>query len=571
MAPVPRWLRRLLPALGHLAIAGVVSWPLLARDALPGHPDVDIWNHAWGPWWWADALGQGGLPWRTALLRWPDGGVLWFIDPALAALGAPLVGGLGVAGAVRAAIYASLAFSSWAGARLAAALGVTGPARFVASAALVCSAPVVCALHNGITESVHVGLVALALAWGEDAVRAPSRRAWAKAGLGVGLAAAASPYLGLGAGVALAARTLLAAAGTRRGRRAMIGLAALGAAVAVAVAAPTALAMRAQLHADDALVRHPAEMNDALALHNAVDPRTFAVPFGFRSVDLSAEGFEHSGYLGLVALALAALGGRGRGAWAAAGAASLLLALGPWLYGGDGWVQVGDARLPMPWLAVQALIPGLAVTHPLRLAVPGLAITAGLAAVGAARFTRFIPLFVALVALDGLVLSGAPWPLATAPADIPAVYADLVRAPTDPVDDAILDLPTDAGETMATSRYLYWQTAHHRPIPYAPDARASTAALLDDPLFRQLASLSSRRLDEQDRLRLDIVAPGSGGAERLRDRGVRWVVLHRDLDPAAAPALEEALRAALGPGEVVGEAVRWDLGRPARPPGRDAP
>ena len=76
----------------HLLLAGVVTAPLLAwpLGRLAGSPNVDVWNHAWGPWWWLFSLQQGRLPWETGLLQAPVGGVLWFIDPILAALGAPL-------------------------------------------------------------------------------------------------------------------------------------------------------------------------------------------------------------------------------------------------------------------------------------------------------------------------------------------------------------------------------------------------------------------------------------------------------------------------------------------------
>ncbi len=128
-----------LSAASHVGLALLVSFPMLRQPfhRLVGSPDVDVWNHAWGPWWWWDSLSQGQLPWRTLLLKWPVGGELWFIDPLLALVGAPLVPLLGPVGAYNGAMLLSLAFSSWAAGRLAGALGVKGGARFVASAVLV--------------------------------------------------------------------------------------------------------------------------------------------------------------------------------------------------------------------------------------------------------------------------------------------------------------------------------------------------------------------------------------------------------------------------------------------------
>ncbi|MDP6935231.1 MAG: hypothetical protein QGG40_20090, partial [Myxococcota bacterium] len=348
-----------------------------------------------------------------------------------------------------------------------------------------------CALHNGITEAANIGFVALALAWTTDGLSLRRReppapgslrqRSWLKAGAGVGLATLASPYLGLAAGLAVATRTMM-----DLGRDLQGWLhATMGAAVALLISAPTLLAMGSQLGAGNAIIRHPSGMNEQLALHNAVDIRTFFVPGGFRSADLSAEGFEHSMYLGLVALTLA-LGAR-RWRWIAMAGVIMVLSLGPYLYWGDGWVLVGESRLRLPFSTVQSLVPGLALTHPLRLAVPVLCIVAGLAAVGATtiptRLSRvprraWLGGLGALLLLDGLWFSGAPWPIATASAQSPLVHQDLTRSDDEPLKWGILDLPTDIGATMASSRYLVWQASHRRPIPYAPDARASTAALL---------------------------------------------------------------------------------------------
>ena len=543
----------------HLLLTAVVTLSMLGSPLrrLIGSPDVDVWNHAWGPWWWADSVASGQLPWRTELLSWPKGGVLWFIDPVLGALGAPLVWIIGAIGAYNAVMFAYVLLASWAGRRLARSLGASEGASWVGAAGLAGSAWMVCELHNGISEAVNIGPVALALAWSEDAVRARTLRAWAKAGVGVGLAAVASPYLGLGAGIAVAVRGLPA-----------IRQAWLGAVVSVIIAAPPLLALRTQLHAEDAIVKHPDSMNEQLALHNAVDPRTFVAPFGFRSVDLTAEGFEHSMYLGLAALLLAGLaltmrsGGRiaeRRWWWVLAAVACLVCSLGPYLYWGDGWLLASGARLRMPWYALQKLAPGLAVTHPLRLAVPALAIVAGLAAVGADRLGRWRSAAVLVVLLDGLVISGAPWPIATADAVPPPAYDAIRREVGEPITWGVLDLPTDAGATMATSRYLFWQSAHRLPIPYGPDARASTCRLLSDPAFRSLAALCRRRPDAHQRLNLASAGPGTRGPSRLLQSRIRYIVLHHNIDPAVTPALEAALQESLGAGVTSDGVTVWDL------------
>ncbi len=551
-------MRRWLHAVGHVALALLATWPMVLRPTtrIIGDGQVDVWNHAWGPWWWLTSLSEGELPWHTELLRWPDGGVLWFIDPLLAGAGAPLVPLLGAAGAYNLLVLLDVAFTSWAARRLALALGARSGPAWVASVAAVSSAWLACELHNGISEATHLGFVALALAWGHEATLKSGWRPWIKAGLGVGLASVASPYLGLGAGIALAVRALP-----------YVRVAWPGGLVALTVAAPVIMAMKQQLHAADAIVKHPIEMNAQLALHNAVDPRTFVQPFGFRSVDLSAEGFEHSMYLGLFVLGLA-LYSRRSGWWPSI-LVCLSFSLGPYLYlSGIGLVAAGGGYLRLPWWLVQSLAPGLAVTHPLRLAVPALVLLCGLAASGCWRVVRTLPqrsrpfvlgAVIVFVALDGLLLSGSTWPHETADAVIPQVY-DALRDDAEGTE-GILDLPTDMGETMGTSRYLFWQTGHGRPIPYAPDARASTSSLIGLRGFRRLAALSPRRGDEE--LRLDLMdAPEEGNAASelvggLLGVGIRWVIVHRDLDEDGrlAPTLESWLV----PGVEVGNSVRWDL------------
>ena len=246
--------------------------------------------------------------------------------------------------------------------------------------------------------------------------------------------------------------------------------------------------------------------------------------------------------------------------WLAAAVVCAVFSLGPFLYSGGAYVQWDGHLLRMPWFGVQKLAPGLAVTHPLRLAVPVVAIVAALAARALVVSPRWV-VAVALWALsvDSLVVSGAPWPLQTAPGALPPALVAVTRAPGEPVRHAVLDLPTDAGATMATSRYLFWQTQHRRPIPYAPDARASTSSLLNESAFRLLAQLSSRREDEGTRIGMG----ASGGVPHafgLADFGVRWIAVHHDLDEAASARIAAQLTQELGPGERTGDTTLWDLG-----------
>jgi hypothetical protein len=387
------------------------------------------------------------------------------------------------------------------------------------------------------------------LAWVEDAVQEKLHpfRAWAKAGLGIGIATMASPYLGLGVGIAALIRGIP-----------KIQYAWLGGLCTLIVASPTIFLFRAQLMATDAIIKRPEGMNPSLALHNAVDPRTFVAPFGFQSVDLSSEGFVHSMYFGIVALLIGLKTWKSQRVWIITALCCMVFSLGPYLYWGDSWLTLGEARLRMPWFFLQNIFSGLAVTHPLRLAIPSLAIVAGLAAVGATTpywLDRMKRLYVLLL-IEGLFISGAPWPLETADAEYPKAY-EIIKA--DNRDVGVLDLPTDAGGTMRSSRYLYWQTYHEKGIPYAPDVRASTSSLLNIPSFRRLAAMCTRREDENRALGLRNKAPGSDHVQMLRGQGIGWVVLHHNIDPLVVPALQESLQVDLGTGVMIGNATVWRL------------
>jgi hypothetical protein len=533
-----------------IMIGALLCFPILSgpTSKLLGSPKVDVWNHVWGPWWWKHSLLDGSIPWRTTMLKWPEGGVLWFIDPVLAVVGAPLTL-LSPVLAYNLVMLAYAAFASWSARRFARSLGANGRAEWLASIGFVLSGWMIGEMHNGISEAVNIGPAALALAWTEDACRAEGseRKAWLKAGLGVGLCFLASPYLGMGVSIAAGIR------GFPHIRNAWAG-----ACSAALVALPPLLALRGQLNHYGAIIKRPEGMNEQLSLHNAVDIRTFFAPLGFQSRDLSGEGFYHSMYLGLAMLILASLSLRRHRLWLAALLVCLTMSLGPYLYWGDGWMVIANARIRLPWWFLQQAIPGLAITHPLRLAIPCLAIVAAVAAVEASKVKWYdkVPFLGLAIALDGLLLCGAPWPIQTADATIPNIYTLIQR---DSREVGILDLPTDSGSTMEASRYLYYQTYHQKPIPYAPDVRASTSSLLRYNAFRRLAAMCKRRADEDRALALGRSFSGSDQVKTLRPAEIGWVVLHHEIDPIATQKLGSLLRLELGNGVTIGNATAWKL------------
>lgn len=557
-------LRGLLP---HLGIALVATFPLILSPwSRPiGHPDADVWNHAWGAWWYAHSLLHGQLPYHTDLLMAPTGGPLWYIDPVGAALSAPLVPVLGVVFAWNLLILANVTLASWAARALARALGASAEASWVAAVGLACSPFVLNEIHNGVSEAVGVGWPLIALLLGLRALREDRWRAWVVAGLALGFAAVASYYYGLAAGVVLAGWVLLLP-GPPWGRR-LAGAALMGA-VAAAMVLPVGAAIHASVVDPASVIARAGldpEGREMLMAHNAVDPRCFLMPGDFQSVDLAARGeaFRHSAYLGLVALGLALASRR----WKVLLAALVVgvLALGPWLWWNGDWVTTASgARLALPTRALELVLPAVATTHFQRLAMPLVAVVAALAAVGASRIPRrWLPVVVLAVAVDGLLVGPSPWPMTRAPAVDWSAHRAVGERSADaaPGTDSVLDLPIEAGATMATSRYLLYQAASARPIPNRVDPRVDTASIAEVPAYKVLAVPSVTRRPHADALRESLRGLGDNvGVRDLRGQGVRWVVLHPDLCLEGEAALLQAqLEAWLGPGEPIGDKQVWDL------------
>ncbi len=556
----------LLAAAAHVGLALLASWPMAASPMarLVGHQDVDVWNHAWGPWWFWTCLSQGRLPYRTDLLLAPDGGVLWYIDPIGALAGAPLVPIFGATLAYNAVILSYLALASLGARRLARALGASQQASWLASAAICCSPYLGCEVHNGISEVVGICWLLFALAAGWRAVEGAlsgdrfRARPWLVMGAWMALTAVGSYYYAAAAGLVLACWALLAL--RRHSWLPLCKGALLACVVAGMVVVPLGLAIHATTSAADAIALRGSDagmQQEMLLRHNAVDLRSYFWP-GLQSVDLAAMGerFLHSSYLGLLALVLALASRRWR---ALAGAlCALVVGLGAWLWWDGDWVTLSDGRrLALPFHLLLELLPASAATHAQRMGFPALAVVAGLAAVSASRLPRpWLLGSLALVAAEGLL--AGPWPLPRTPRlDLGAHQAIAARPPGElrsrPLN-GVLDLPVAVGNTMATSRYLFYQTVSGRPIPYRPDARGGASSLVGLHQFWVLAAPSMVRSEHRDALMK--MASGIDEIDRgqLAEHGIQWVVLHRELERGEQNVdfLERQLTSWYGDPEVYG-------------------
>ena len=90
-----------LRSLFWIAVAVVVTYPasFSPTDLLLGHPDVDVWNHAWGYWFVPHQIADFEWPFATDMIGIPEGGDLYFIDMLGALVGTPIAWLIGPAAA----------------------------------------------------------------------------------------------------------------------------------------------------------------------------------------------------------------------------------------------------------------------------------------------------------------------------------------------------------------------------------------------------------------------------------------------------------------------------------------
>ncbi len=545
-------------------VAVVVTWPLALDPggALSGHPGNDVWNHVWGYWWVADEIAHGRLPLRTDLQHFPSSSRLFFIDTFGAVLTLPLQWLAGPVAAMNVVVIGAFwaaGLAAWALARHVRAelfgAGVDADRDALVAAVAYATAPhLVAQAYNGITETLFAfGLPLATLGVLRMLARPTIPNALLAAGA-MALCTLANWYYGLFAIVG-SALLLVVFAVTRRERirwgalPKVIGLAGL---VTGAAVAPVLAGFASTLDGPDAIVkRDPEFVWTSLVTHNITDLVSSFVPGKVYSPDLKALHGEELlivTYVGWTLMALAGVGllrirrWRDRAPWLVWIGVFGLLMLGPYLYVAGEYVTVTDRRIPMPFLAMFELLPLFErISHPFRFVMAvqlGLGV---LAAVGLGALPRLGRVaVVGLLAVEALLVSPAPWPLPRSESHLPESVAILAA---DPVPGAVLDLPVSV-PNLERAVYLYWQTGHGRPSPYA--LNEPLPVVLDRSHFvRALLVAEAGRLDRLPPMvgELDLVV----ASRALARLGVRWIVMHESLYPPERRAQTLLLlRATLG-------------------------
>lgn len=564
-APRTGWWRAPFIAASLYAVATIlITWPmaLAPRSLLLGHPGNDTWNHVWGFWWVGqEVLEHGRWPAWTDLIAWPDGGALYFIDTFNALVTLPLQAVAGPVVTHNAIVAGSLWFSAFCAWLLTRWIVKDDAAALVAGAAYGFCPHILAQAHNGITESLNIGWLALYLL----ALLKLLERPGIKRGLLTWLALTACGifnwYYGLFAGLITVVLLLARHREVREGWRPLSKAGLMGAAAVGPLAAAALWALKSSMDAPDALVNRDADFVwNSLLFHNMSDLQCFFRPGHFYSPDLKAlygEELIIVIYVGWALILLAVAGvvsvkhRRKLLPWIVVAAMFWVFALGPYLYAFGDYVELGGRRLPLPFLAFFEALPLFSrISHPFRFVIGvelGLGILAawGLAVWARSRSRRAAwamgILAATLVVVETWAASPAVLPIAHSEAVLPEGYAHVLE---DDEEGAILDLPI-AFPLLERAVYNWYQVHHGRPIPYTlneplpPGLRPNQFARFILDIEAGRARLLPRTLPD-----LELVV----SSRVLARQGYRWVVVHNRLYPdLKRNQVQAILDAVLGP------------------------
>lgn len=546
------WWTVLLVPVAYLVLAAGLTWPLAARlgELVPGASRSDLWNSLWSMWFVADSLGAGRLPWETALLNHPDGGVLMVADPLGALVGLPLVPLVGLEAAYGLLVMVRLAAAGlcahaaavWWRRELggsATAGEWLGPGPWLAGVALTGAPMLLAGVHNGTSESTAWAPMVLACWACLAAQRRPSLRRVGVAAAALALATLASGYSAV---IAFVIASLLSVVPPPRPVLWRMGPVALGLVLALPLAA---LQHCGATHPDNLVgIKNARELALVRRTTGAADPWTFVLGGDFRSPDFAeisryGEAFIHTAYVGHVVFltALVVVLRRRVPPWIlVAGLGLALLALGPvWVQDGAAVIFWDERVLPLPYLLLERL-PGLgSLSLVWRLGaglVLAVALTAGAGLPSSTRIQRRLGWALVLAALLETTLLS---PLRGGPALTDARIHPLVVALREAPPGAVVNFPVAGGRA-----YLHEQTAHGHPL----------AATLNFPNNTTGQRFWRKALAELDR----VVADGDpvevlqsaraqerfarGVAKAARALQVRYLVIHSD--PDARPDMHDA-------------------------------
>ncbi|MCS6880799.1 MAG: hypothetical protein RMK84_11805 [Oscillochloridaceae bacterium] len=498
----------------YLGLALLMTWPMALQmtTAVPGN-GFDTWQNMWNIWWLREALLTGSNPFFTPYLYYPHGAGLWLqtLNPINFLISLPIHALFGLVAAYNFVVLFSLTMSGYAAYLLARGVlaengsfrATSHRAALIAGVIFACSGYLLAQVlgsHTHMLAAWPLPLAALAL---HRAANAPGRGRITLAGALIALTALCDwQYLLFtliwAAWYAVARLLSHQPAGARGGplpRLRASGALAVMAAIGVALllvapfAIPTARFASQTPGAESEggptfRLEHSADLADFF-IPSQIHPLLGPLAERLQTYKAETHIQNKTVYLGFVALALAALGVRGRAGrfWLLGGLLFALLALGPQLQI-LGW----RTGLPLPGALIYELPLVKISRYPIRFAVYATLALAILAALGAQRLLAALegraahPTRAANLALAGLVALIAfenlttPFPIVRV--YVPSLYAALGR---DPERYAILESPFYYNTSPV---YMLFQVVHGKYL-----AGGYTSRRLPYPLVEQIPTV----------------------------------------------------------------------------------
>ncbi len=572
--------RHLGPLALFAALAVLVTWPAVLHlgAAIPGAPTSDAYDHYWGYWWWGELLASGRVPIRTDLSHWPDGGLLWFVDPVGAAISLPfqLLGGpaVGYTMAILVQLWGGMAAAyALATAELRARpdAGEADPRGAAVLAGVIYGAsPYALSLvYSGTVE--YLALAPLPLFWlylrraladGARRDLALAAGCWAWATLGNFYYSA---FCGLLFGVAVLVRAFEVRSGERSRVTSLLARAATVLFLFGALAGPFLAVAGWTLGSPDAVVAQASAPGWSYRSLPATDLATFLHPGEYYFPDnrqMGNHGIIHVNYLGWITVLLALVGAWRWRPLRLPLLAVVLFALGPTLVVNQAPVRIGGVQVPLPDALLY--LPGSPfrfVHHPYRLVVLPMMLGGLAAAYALHRHPRWALVFSGAIVAETLAFSPAVWPLVLADTTAPAVYRALAA---DDTVAAVWDFPPNYHR--ANRHYQALAVVHGKRIPYGvnqflPTEFASNHLVrtlmqcLRKPAIATIAREGGRPLDAF--LQRPVPDRVAAGRAALLGWGYDVIAVHTDLLKSSEAACVDA---ALGGGETSGEIVVYRLG-----------
>jgi hypothetical protein len=548
-------IRRLaLVAGAYFLLAGLLTWPLLLHlnDSVPGTPYQDQDQNLWNYWWLRFSLFKLHTnPFHTDYLFAPYGTDLYLNTLNLTGgiLSLPLQV-FGLLAAYNLVGLIALALTGLATYLLASEILESGTSAFVAGA-LMTFMPIHLHHINGAQYEELISLTWLLFyAWLLMKMRRASSFKWPYALAGallLAMVAYSSYYQLMSVGI-LSLLALLWHAKDKPPNLKSYALNWLSGWLGFTVLfSPIIIGITQQLKhdADQAQATLDYVINNSLDLFRLVIPRDTTTMLG-RLVGNEGQSFHASDnmFVGYELLALAVAGlffffylGKAKrppqlGFWLIAGTVFLIIALGPELVWNE---QPTD--LPLPYRLITDLPFGKIARDPSHLANIALLALTLLAGLALQQLLTLLPrprrfALVSLLAI-GLAFEywALPYPLTTM--QIPAGYSSLQGS------GAVLDLPMPR-RNIQYSKYMFYQTAHQRPILRAYLSR-DFATIYADP-DSPLTPFQNFKAEP------DIFEPAVSDrlSDLLRLQGIGTVVLNRSELADQAATAEKFLIQAIG-------------------------